>query len=817
MFSLNNSAPKPANVSYLSQQIAFDPTLFESRLSMKLLFETTTSSYVQYWLVSDTDNLVSAVNGYFVEVKDRRLQLVKRRQGRDSVVVKTSAGSIMMNPTDISVMGYFNEGRLQLKYKKNSSSSEITWGDIVTDSFSGLAYYAGVVCYYPSGRATSFYFKDWVAQKGEPENPDPEIRLDSVQVISETRLMVHFSDLVNASQARFKVNDDEDGIVNLSGSTKTKKVELNLSSSPGEGTHELVVENMNTQNTGAAAHYSAFFFIGGGTPQLPDSTSVCVTISEIMANPVGVSGLPAVEYVELCNISEQDIQLKDWRFYYGDQRYQLPAYLLRSGEYVVLCGKSAYEQFSSAISKLYVTSFPVLANSGKLLYLEDPSAKLHAVASYSEQWYGAESNKSGNSLEKIDLYNHLSTANNWTASKDPKGGTPGQSNSVEANKPDEVTPQLQSLSYQHPGKLRLLFNKAMDYSLVQDVQNYTIDPKWQIESLRATYPISDQVEILLSDSLAEGEILQLELRNLKCVNSLFMEPGQMYSVMRPRPVQEGDLLVNELLYYPKTDEAEFIELYNNREYPIDLSELFVATRKSDGTLQYVSQLSESTFLLEKEQYVCLSKDIESVRRVYEPDENAILLQPVKLPQFSNTGGTVVLLHFSGQMIDEFQFSPGLHSVSSKNQQGVSLERKSVLVPASDPSNWNSSFHVSGATPGFKNSQQSIDEQPDGRGRIFWSDQKYFRPGSDGYEQMWHLNYELNDMPHKITLQVYRANGGLVRNLVRNLEIGGKGELTWDGKDDSGSVLPIAPYVVYLQYFDQRSQLRKQKWVVTLTK
>lgn len=817
VFALNNPKPQSTNVSYLSQSVDFDTAAYESSLSVKLLFETNTTSYLRYWLVSGQENLINATSGYYIEIKDRRLQFICRSGGVDRVLAKTATGSLMMNPTDISLSAFFKADEVTLKYKKKGSSQEYTWGNVKIESFDGSAF-AGVVCYYPSGRAKSFYFKDWVAQKTNTSPPEPEMTIvpDSVQVVSENRLLVHFSEPVYSSKAIFQIDGNNRGVTNQSTTVITDKVELALANELSIGEHEMQILNLNEENPRAKDDYRLSFTYEADQPVEPDEESIRVVISEIMANPEGVSGLPAVEYVELANISGKNVNLKDWSFYYGEKAYKLPAYVMKPDSYVVLCGKSAFDQLESSLPKLYVPSFPVLANSGKLLYLEDGHSRLHSVADYTDQWYGSGNTKSGCSLEKKDLHNHLSSALNWTASNALRGGTPGTENSVSAANPDQVGPELVSYEYLHPSVVRLHFNKPMDGSSLSDIRNYEIGQELSVNSVRINYPVSDRAELTLSDSLSEGACLQLELFNLKCVNGFLPDDENVYDVCRSLPLEEKDILINELLYYPLKDEAEFIELYNNSNRAVDLSELYVATRKTDGSLQYVSRVSDIPFKLDKQQYVCVSKDMESVRRVYDFSDVSLCSQPAKLPQFSNTGGTVVLLYKSEMIIDEFLYSPGLHAVTSKNQQGVSLERKSALNPTDESGNWTSSCNPKGATPGSENSFKDIGSEAGSGNGKFRSDQKYFRPASQGYEQHWHLLYNLQDIPHKITIEIYSVNGVQVRALLRNKEVAGSGEVLWDGKDDNGSVLPIAPYIVYLQYFDAKSRLKKEKYVVTLT-
>ena len=64
---------------------------------------------------------------------------------------------------------------------------------------------------------------------------------------------------------------------------------------------------------------------------------------------------------------------------------------------------------------------------------------------YSDNWYKDEDKRDGGwTLEIIDPDNICSEHQNWVASEDELGGTPGTQNSVFANKPDLTGPKLLS-------------------------------------------------------------------------------------------------------------------------------------------------------------------------------------------------------------------------------------------------------------------------------------------------------------------------------------------------------------------------------------
>ncbi|MDR2472821.1 MAG: lamin tail domain-containing protein, partial [Tannerella sp.] len=61
-----------------------------------------------------------------------------------------------------------------------------------------------------------------------------------------------------------------------------------------------------------------------------------ILLNEVMANPVGLTMLPATEYVEIFNASDQTISLRDWMFVYDGKDTPLPDTSLLSGAYAVL-------------------------------------------------------------------------------------------------------------------------------------------------------------------------------------------------------------------------------------------------------------------------------------------------------------------------------------------------------------------------------------------------------------------------------------------------------------------------------------------------
>ena len=167
------------------------------------------------------------------------------------------------------------------------------------------------------------------------------------------------------------------------------------------------------------------------TPEEPEEpaptyTTGCIWINEVMADPNGLVALPQTEYVELHNRSDQRINLENWQFIYGDKPTLLTDYKLPAQGYVVLYRSGREIKVDAQGGALPLEKFPsALLNAGKTLSLVDPTGQVIDQITY-------EKAKAGIAWERSATGLYLST--------DPRGGTPGATNSApKSPTPDEPT------------------------------------------------------------------------------------------------------------------------------------------------------------------------------------------------------------------------------------------------------------------------------------------------------------------------------------------------------------------------------------------
>ena len=299
----------------------------------------------------------------------------------------------------------------------------------------------------------------------------------TTEVMSANQLRIHFSEAVDVATAENILNYVVDGGIGAPSvatvsSTDDKIVNLLFSSDfTLEQTYILTIQNVKDINANVMNPASLNFIY-----YIPHPFDI--VINEIMAdiNPAPVS-LPAERYIELYNTSDYDIDLTDWIFLSeGQSERVFPYVTLKSGEYLILCeeGKNdLFLQYGKVVD--FLTSSDIIA-SGRNLKLMMPDYTIIEEITYADTWYNdTDKDDGGWSLERIDPTNFCGEENNWTASVDQSGGTPGQKNSVFASNTDNTAPDLIDIKIISSNQLTLFFNENISSESGSQTINFTVN------------------------------------------------------------------------------------------------------------------------------------------------------------------------------------------------------------------------------------------------------------------------------------------------------------------------------------------------------
>ena len=269
-----------------------------------------------------------------------------------------------------------------------------------------------------------------------------------------------------------------------------------------------------------------------------------------------------------------------------------------------------------------------------------------------------------------------------------------------------------------------------------------------------------------------------------------------------------DVIVNEVLYQPYSGGDEFVELFNRSEKTIDISQLSIATRKSDGSLQRIKPLATSSVLLNAGEYLLVTGLKANVCNFYSCCEEAVFSELTSMVALSDAGNSVVILNNkNSRIIDELIYNKTLHSAGLSDTRGVSLERIDPEKNTNDPVNWASAIAETGyASPGCPNSSRQEDLS-DGSGIEVEVIEPAMTVGLDYYQ----IKYFVGEAGARCNVIIFDITGKVVEQVANNVLLGTEGMLTWR---PAGSV-HRGLHVVYVEIYRQEGHVKKFKLPVVI--
>lgn len=541
-----------------------------------------------------------------------------------------------------------------------------------------------------------------------------------------------------------------------------------------------------------------------------------IVIDEIMADPSPQVGLPNIEYIELKNVSGQDVNLQGWKLTtltatsgsFGN--YTLPA-----DSFLIITSTSGAASFTGFGRVLGIPGFPALTNDGTTLRLISKEGKTIHFVSYNLSWYqNAVKEEGGWSLEMIDPHNPCSATNNWKASIDNAGGTPGKKNSVDGLNKDNEGPVVRNVWAKDGSTIVLQFDEAIDSTDAVNASRYSITPSLLINSIAVASNDFTVVELALNTSLSSGIIYNVTISGIKdCSGNA--RSSQEIKLGLPQDAVALDVVVNEILFNPGPDAYDYVEFYNRSNKIIDASKLYVGNRNSAGTISSLKKLSEHPFYIFPDSYVVITENLSSLQKNYLVKNTDAVLVVSSLASFPDDKGTVVLANFQGEVVDELSYSDDWHFDLIANAEGVSLERIDPDKPTQNEDNWHSAASTAGyGTPTYKNSQY---KQTNNISETVEITPKVFSPDNDGIDDIATIQYQITETGYVANISIFDVNGRLVRHLVKNATLGLKGSWNWDGLDEKGQKLLIGNYIIYTELFNLKGKKKQFKNVVVLAR
>ena len=536
-----------------------------------------------------------------------------------------------------------------------------------------------------------------------------------------------------------------------------------------------------------------------------------IVIDELMADPTPQIGLPNNEWIELRNTSATAFNLLGWRI--GDATGQsgtMPSYNLLPDSFVIVCTGSAVAAMSVYGPTIAVTSFPSLDNTGDVIYLRSPQNRIIHAVGYTDAWYQNELKKDGGwTLEMLDTKNPCSGFSNWKASADLKGGTPGNKNSVDAVNKDVTAPKLIRAFATDSVNISLVFDEPLDSLKAATAANYIISDGIGVpQSAIALAPTFDKVSVRLNAPLSRNRVYTVTVSGLSdCVNNLIGTKNKA-RVGLSEVADSLDIVINEILFNPKPNGTDYVEIYNRSNEIIDLKQTYIANRSSAGVISNIKQLSADNYLFFPQDFIVITEDPAIVKRDFITLNMDAFVTVASMPSFNDDEGDVIILNAQGKITDELKYDEKWHFKLIDNREGVALERIDYNARTQKEDNWHSAATSVGyGTPTYKNSQYRLDLQAQGEITVL---PEIVSPDNDGMDDFATIDYSFPSPGYVANITIFDANGRAVRYLQRNALCGVKGNFRWDGLGEKFQKLPVGIYIIYTEVFNLNGKKKQFK-------
>jgi hypothetical protein len=370
---------------------------------------------------------------------------------------------------------------------------------------------------------------------------------------------------------------------------------------------------------------------------------------------------------------------------------------------------------------------------------------------------------------------------------------------------DNEAPTWTNLKITEPDKMIITFSEKMNvenamYELIDD-NNLVI--KKQLSTDKKT------LELQFKNEFETGTIYSLKINN-----AFDLAGNSLINNIRKTGISEdpeiGDLIINEIMFEQPTNSAEYVEIFNNSKKVIDVNNLTITTRKSDGNINSGNKIISEN-LLGPNEYLALSNTADSVRNYHNVHENA-RIENITLSALNNTSSTLILCNNNKDIIyDELSYNANWHHSLIKNTKGVALEKINPAMPTQLSTSWHSaSSETNYGTPGYKNSQYREINSVAENDRIVWIEPATFSPNNDGNSDICMIKYQLNTNGYIGNVQVLNSIGQKIIKLGTNMVLGSEGYLIWNGINDKNKVVETGIYILYFEIFNPTNGDKKTK-------
>lgn len=813
------SANTVANSSFYISTPNTKATAAQWDLYVNLAFNTSSANYVDiYVTASAADITLPATSGYFIRLggTDDEISLFRKDASGASVKIIDGINGTLNTSNNSLRLRLICTAASQWNLQRDLTGvgNTFTSEGVVTDATYNTSAYFGI--FIKQSTASFFqkhFFDDILVQDYVPDITAPQIV--SLNATSATQLDVLFNeavDPVSAGQPAHYVIDNGMGMPATATRSLTNPALVQLQYGSNFPERQLLTLTVNNvQDLAGNAITTATSIFTYFTARQFD-----IVIDEIMADPTPLVGMPDAEWIELRNRSGFDMNLQGWRVgKVTGMSGPMPNYILQKDSFVIVTSSGSLAAMQAFGPALSVTSFPSVNNTSDQIYLTSNDGRTIHSVSYTDSWYQNDLKKQGGwSLEMIDPNNPCTGIQNWKASIDDRGATPGKKNSVDAVNIDNTAPRLLRAYATDSIHITLVFSESLDSSFAALGQYQVSDGIGAPAAVMPLGPQFDRVTLLLGNTqaLAHNKIYTVTATAVTDCSGNSIGSRNTARVGLHEPVDSFDVIVNEILFNPYPSGTDYVEIYNRSKKIISLKNMYLANRNTSGAVSSIQQISTEDYLLFPGDFMVLTASKDLVLQGYVA-ENPDAFIELSMPSYNDDKSNVILLNQQGNIVDELAYSDKWHFALISNKEGVALERVDYNAATQQASNWHSAASsVNYGTPTYKNSQYRPGASPIGEITVTPG---IISPDNDGIDDFAVIQYQFPEPGYTANITIFDAAGRPVRYLQRNALNGIKGSYRWDGLGDKQQKLAVGLYIIYTQVFTLQGKTQTFKNVIVL--
>ena len=427
----------------------------------------------------------------------------------------------------------------------------------------------------------------------------------------------------------------------------------------------------------------------------PNELKGIIIVNEIMYSPKS----PEPEWIELYNNGVENVKISGFKIADNNDTIDITIdeLIINPSQYLVIADDSSLISTYPNISDLLVTNLPTLNNSGDKVIILDSLNRMIDSLEYFSDWGG----NNGSSLERIEPFYISWEKESWVESSFP---TPGIINSVTQKDFDlkidtvftnpsapiigknyTISAQISNIGKNEMQfKLQLALDSNQDSladKFIEETEEFSLSPQ---KSISVDFLYND-----LMDNVGRNFIIELITKDDDTTNNNY------FSIVIPSYPSKS-ILINEFLYSSGNFEPEWIELYNDSKYDINLEKWSIG----DVLTNPVFKSIENPFVILAGEYLVISKR-NSIYDFHRSISSQVI--EMSFANLNNDEDGIVLKDRNNITIDSLKYS---NSWSEK--AGNSLERVSVSNSSLNMNNWKSSLDIEGSTPGRINSRTRKD-------------------------------------------------------------------------------------------------------------